>query len=465
MRSHAALSALLVLGAALTGCASSRIQRADASARTASRPVPSDTARVGLAATMTIPDNPYGDSADVAIPAPEDIASGAVPLATPAEGAVDPSQVTVSRYYYQDEGTYYYEDVADDLDDYAQGDDDDVYYGGYYASYYRYGDPAYYPSPYTYYRPYGTYRPYVRYGWYPTWRHRRAWVRSAHYAGWAYYDPYYGWGYYDPYTYGPGVYVSIGWGWGGYGSYGAGYRDGFYDGAYGGYHGGYASSGYYGPGYYGRPRHRGYDDWRDAGRDDGRRGRVRGLPGTPVAVQSGSDPARQPARRGLAPARLPRGDDGGITRSTGRRLPPSVRPETPTRVPRATRIGDDPSRTGRSTTMPSRTGRSTSGRTEAPAPRRTTRQLPGRTEAPARTEAPRRTRRDAPARTEAPRRDTRSERRESRPAPPPRRESRPAPPPRRESRPAPPPRRESSPAPRRGGNDRPSRSRRGGDND
>ena len=341
--------AFLVLAAALAGCASSRPDPVRAPVAQADTSGP---ARVGLAATMEIPENPYGDSAAVAIPSPEDVASGAVPLSAPAEagtramgsygaGAVDPSEVTVSRYYYQDEGTYYYEDVAADLDDYAQGADDEVYYGGYHADYYRYSDPAYYPSPYRFYRPYATYRPYVRFGWYPTWRYRRGWAGyyDPYYAGYGYYDP---WAY-DPWGYGSGFSISVGFGYGGYGyggfggyGYGSGYRDGFYD--------GYAS-GYYGPGYYGRPRTRGYDDYRRyEGYDDGRRGRVRGIGREPVAAQSSSDPARsptsarQPARRGLAPARLPRAGSGGITRSTGRA--PSAAPDRRSDAP--SRIGRDP---------------------------------------------------------------------------------------------------------------------------
>ncbi len=471
--------AFLALAAALAGCATSRPEPAPPRAPVAQADT-AGPARVGLAATMDIPENPYGDTAEVAVPTPEDIASGAVPLGNPegapetramgsygtgAGGALDPSDVTVSRYYYQDEGTYYYEDVAADLDDYAQGADDEVYYGGYSAGYYRYGDPAYFPSPYRYYRPYATYRPYVRFGWYPTWRHRRAWAHRA------YYDPYYaGYGYYDPWAYdpwyGPGVSVSIGWGYGGYGyggyGYGAGYRDGFYD--------GYAS-GYYGPGYYGRPRHRGYNDFRD-GYDDGRRSRIRSLARATPAVQSVPDPARQPARRGLAPARLPSAaGPGGITRSTGRTRVPSAVPE------RVGRRSAAPPRTGRSDAPPARVGRteappSRAGRTDAPARRRAESPPARRAEPSRQAPSPRRESRQAPPRRQESR-PAPSPRRESRPAPPPRRESRPAPPPRRESRPAPPrresrpapaPRRESRPAPRRGGNERAPSRRRGGNN-
>ena len=502
---------VLALAAALAGCASSRPddgwrQSADRPAAPVAQADTSGPARVGLAATMDIPDNPYGDTAAVEVPAAADIASGAVPLGRPAEdgyadGGVDPNAITVGRYYYDDEGTTYYEDVADDLADDGQGYDDDVYYGGYYADYYRYGDPAYYPSVYTYYRPYSTYRPYVHYGWYPTWRHRRHWHRP-YYAGYGYYDPYYagyvdpyyGWGYYDPWSYGPGVHVSVGFGWGGYGygSYGHGYRDGYYDGRY------YSSAGYYGPGYYGRPRHRRYyDDYRDGrGDDDGRRSRIQGLPGSntsPIA-QSAPDPSRQPARRGLAPARLPRPSaEPGITR----RIPRSTSPDRegrsvdqPVRTPRAVGVTTPPGRTGVATptratpTRPAPTR--TSPTREVAPPRRVTREAPPRTGRPApvreaepirqaepirraepvrRADPPRRaepTPRSEPVRRAEPRRESRpapAPRRESRPAPAPRRESRPAPAPRRESRPAPrpAPRSESRPAPRREA--RPSRSR------
>ncbi len=343
MRTSSRLTALAA-GLVLAGCATSRPdadrQPVDEPQAPAAQAEASGPARVGLAATMDVPDNPYGDTAIVDLPTPDEIASGAVPLGTTESGEVDPSTITVGRYYYDDEGTTYYDDVAADLDDDGQGADDYYYYGGYYADYYRYGDPAYYPSPYTYYRPYATYRPYVRYGWYPTWRHRRYWARAYYYDPYGYdpysYDPYYAGAYYDPYWYGPGVTVSIGWGWGGYG-YGSGYRHGYYDGYVDG-----SYAGYYGPGYYGRPRSRGYDTFRDEGRggDDGRRSRIRGLPGTsssPVA-QSSPDPARQPARRGLSPAHLPsrtdpapvRRTDPGITRSTGRRATRGTDPATET---------------------------------------------------------------------------------------------------------------------------------------
>ena len=216
--------AAFALLATLAGCATSRPNLATAPAQRAEQARPDSTrgpARVGLAATMNVPDNPYGDTAAVAIPDPADVESGAaLPLAyngAPADGAVDPNAVTVSRYYYDDEATYYYEDVQEDLSDYGQGYDDDYYYGGYYADYYRYADPAYYPSVYSYYRPYRTYSPYYRYGWYPTWN-RRHWAQP-YYAG-AFYDPFG----YDPYwSYGPGISVSIGWGYGGYGYGGWGY--------------------------------------------------------------------------------------------------------------------------------------------------------------------------------------------------------------------------------------------------
>lgn len=511
MRLSIRLAAVL-LAAGLTGCATSRPEpvRAPERAEVAVSEAAADTvngpARVGLAATMDLPENPYGDTAavDLGDLSMIDGVAEAEPLGYGAASGTDPNAVTVSRYYYDDEGTYYYEDVEADLIDYGQGADDDYYYGGYYADYYRYSDPAYYPSYYSYYRPYRVYRPYLRYGWYPTWHHRR-WA-TRYYAGYHYdhyYDPY-AWGYYDPYWHRPGVYVSIGWGWG---SYGSGYRHGYYD----GYH-----AGYYGPGYYGRPRHRGYySGYRyngtRRGDDDGVRGPVRGIPGSnssPIA-QSTPNPSRQPARRGLAPARLPRVPaDGGITRSTGRspvRADRPARTTAPTRGDRPTRAGTPgrttPSRgwTPERTTSPARTDRPTRSaeprsprrteqpaprtdrptRTEAPrrAPRRTERYEPPPRERPApRTERPSRTRRDAPPRREtrpAPRRE-RTERydppprreRTRRDDPPPRRESRPAPPPRQESRPAPPPRRESSrPARSRSGDSgrSPRRSRRGND--
>jgi len=443
--------AVVALAAVLAGCASSRPDGWTDDARKAPADTTDSPARVGLAATMEIPENPYGDTAAVEVPAAEDIASGAVPLGV----VVDPDDITVGRYYYGDEGTTYYEDVADDLADDGQGWDDDVYYGGYDAAYYHYADPAFFPSPYRYYRPYATYRPYVTFGWYPTWHHRRYWARP-YYAGYGtYYDPYfdpyayayYGHGYYDPF-FGPGLYVSVGVGYG-----------------YG--HGGhYASAGYYGPGYYGRPRHRGYyDGFR--GDDDGTRSRVRGLPGSrtsPIA-QSQPDPSRQPARRGLAPARLPRpSTDRGITRSTGRRTAPD-RAERPDRAlpVRSPDRADRPVRSGGRTTPTADPGRST-GRTGAAPTRRA---APTRATPPSRTDprqgaTPRRAepRRDTPPRRAEPRRD--APRRDTSPAPAPRRDTRPDPAPRRDTRPAPAPRRDTRPAPApRRETSRPARSRSG----
>ncbi|MGB3541531.1 MAG: hypothetical protein WBA11_01280, partial [Rubrivirga sp.] len=289
--------AVLVLAAGLTGCATTfRSAEPEPSYQAApdapaAQADPEGPARVGLAATMELPENPYGDTAVVDIPDPADIASGAVPFGTVDTDSIDASDITVSRYYYEDENTLYYEDVAADLEDDGQGYDDDVYYGGYDAGYYRFSDPAFHPSPFTYYRPYRTYRPYVHFGWYDTWHLRHRWGRG-YYAGGFYHDPFFDPWFYDPW-YGPGLNVSFGWGGFGYGFGGFGYGRGFRDGYWAGRH-----SGYYGPGYYGRPRHRQFYDGVRGG-DDGRRGRVQAIPGTRVA-QSSPDPARQPARRGLA---------------------------------------------------------------------------------------------------------------------------------------------------------------------
>ncbi|MEM0962493.1 MAG: hypothetical protein AAGK21_08175, partial [Bacteroidota bacterium] len=173
-----AVVAALALGA--SGCATSFRSAApdppptaDAEPAGASPAEAEGPARVGLAATMDIPDNPYGDTAEVAIPDPSAIEAGVVPFGELADASdIDASDITVSRYYYGDEGTLYYEDVAADLQDDGQGYDDEVYYGGYDASYYRYADPAFYPSPYRYYRPYRIYRPYAQFGWYRTWNRR-----------------------------------------------------------------------------------------------------------------------------------------------------------------------------------------------------------------------------------------------------------------------------------------------------
>ncbi|MEM6288626.1 MAG: hypothetical protein AAF845_15925, partial [Bacteroidota bacterium] len=310
------------LAIGLAGCGTSRPEPvrapapADRDEVAVSEAADDDVSRVGLAATMELPPNPFGDTAavdlgDLSVIDGVDETLGAEASAS----GVDPNAVTVSRYYYDDESTYYYDDVEADLVDYGQGLDDEYYYGGYHANYYRYGDPAFFPSLYTYYRPYRVHRRFLSYGWFPTWRHRRAFNRArfAVVVDPFFYDPFfYDPFFYDPFFYDPfrfrtGVFVSFGFG--RFGGYRQGFRDGFF-------------TGFYGPGFYGRPRHRGYfGSFRSGGRafsaDDGDRGPVRGIPGTrssPIA-ESATNPARQPARRGLAPARLPRVPaDGGITR-------------------------------------------------------------------------------------------------------------------------------------------------------
>ena len=472
----------IALAAVLAGCYSSRpalVERERGPAPVVPDTVEQGPARVGLAATMDLPENPYGDSADVAVPDP-----AALPSLNQIDGreddyadaGVDPADVAVTRYYYDDAGTYYYEDVADDLADGGLGADDDYYYGGYYADYYRYGDPSYYPSLYTYYRPYRVYNPYRQFGWYNTWNRRYgAFGYSPYYAGGYYdfYDPYFAYGgFYDPFFYGPGfgINVSFGYGFGGYGF------DPYY---------GYGYAGYYGPGYYGRPRYNDYYTYRDSpsyhrrrGQDDGVRSPVRGAPGTassPV-VESMPNPSRMPSRRGLNPARIPRdpvsperaertgrGGIGPVGNVPGRATPD--RADLP-RAPRRTDPGS-PVRTSPSTfpgrTVPSRAASPAPARTARPDARpdrewaspeaspRTTPRAPRRAEEPREPTRSAEPRREAlPERRPVPHREARPApppRRESRPAPPPRRESRPAPPPRQESRPSPPPRRESRPAP------------------
>ena len=204
-----------------------------------------------------------------------------------------------------------------------------------------------------------------------------------------------------------------------------------------------------------------YDDYRNnRGGDDGRRSRVRGLPGTstsPIA-QSSTDPSRQPARRGLAPARLPRpSTDRGITRSTGRvtRTSPDrdVASDRPARIPRTGGVtSTGPGRTGTASPTTSRPTREAAPTRSTNPVRRTvprTADPVTRSDTPTRTTRPEPTRRaETPRRTRADERPT--PRRETSPAPSPRTErpaprrevSRPAPAPRRESRPAPAPRRE-----------------------
>ncbi|HEX8385165.1 MAG TPA: hypothetical protein VF576_03220, partial [Rubricoccaceae bacterium] len=284
-----ARTGLVAAALVVAGCSSSRPE-----------PDPPPTsARVGLAATMDIPANPYGDSLDVAAPGLDGAlgaAEGADPygLGDDQPDAAAQGGVTVSRYYYDDQTTYYVDDQTGGYEAYDATDyDDGYYYGGYASDYYRYDDPSYYPSVYSYYRPYRTYRPYLRFGWAGTWGdryHARRHWRSARYGSpydpyyysAAYYDPYYYNAYYfDPYYYGPSLSLSFGWG-GGFG-YGSGYSDGYYDG-----YSDASYAGYYGPGYYGNPggyggghSDGGYDD----GRDDGERGPVGGTPfGAPTVA-------------------------------------------------------------------------------------------------------------------------------------------------------------------------------------
>ena len=163
-------------------------------------------------------------------------------------GDYDPDAVTVTRYYYGDEGTYYQDAPRSWGPDY-----DDAYYGGYYSDYYRYGYVRYRPVVYNYYRPYYAYRPYRHYGR-PFWAYAGHAYRGPWYAyhgGWyadpyywgpgyydapffivaSYYDPfYYGGWYYDPFCIRPGLAISFGWGsfhdWGSYyAGYDRGYRD------------------------------------------------------------------------------------------------------------------------------------------------------------------------------------------------------------------------------------------------
>ncbi|MDT0631550.1 hypothetical protein RQM47_02295 [Rubrivirga sp. S365] len=480
----------LALVTALAGCYSARpalVERDRGPAPVVPDTAEAGPARVGLAATMDVPQNPYGDTAAVALPDAGELPSlnaidGRADGSDDAYaegGAVDPSAVSVTRYYYDDAGTYYYDDVEADLADGGLGVDDDFYYGGYYADYYRYGDPSYYPSLYTYYRPYRVYNPYRRFGWYNTWGRRYgAFGHSPYYA----YDPFFSYGgvydpfFYDPFFYGPGVHVSVGFGFGGFGYGGYGYGHNPY----------FAGAGYYGPGYYGRPRHHNYYTYRERrGADDGVRSPVRGMPGTPSSpiVESTPNPARVPARmpvrRGLNPARISgdpapnatrapvragRGGADPVADAPGRRTPPrATAPRTPRR--------GEPGTTGR--VLPGRAAptRATPARTAPPdrewaRPERAPR-VPRRArseDARVREAAPRPERRPRPEARPVPRRETRPApppRRETRPAP--RRETRPAPPPRRQTRSAPPPRRESRPAPApRRQESRPARSSGGG---
>ena len=502
----------LALAAVLAGCYSSRpalVERERGPAPVVPDTAEAGPARVGLAATMDLPENPYGDTAAVALPEASDLPS----LNTIdgqeddyAEGGVDPADVSVTRYYYDDAGTYYYEDVEDDLRDGGLGVDDDYYYGGYYADYYRYADPSYFPSLYTYYRPYRVYNPYRQFGWYNTWNRRYGAFGYSPYFAYDFYSPYW----YDPFFYGPGFHFAAGFGFGG----GFGFYDPFF--GYGpGFGYGYGPSfayfptaGYYGPGFYGRPRSADYYSYRDVrerrGSDDGVRSPVRGAPGTNTSpiVESTPNPARMPARRGLNPARIPRDPTPALTSAPERAgravLDPVDVPgrRDPAAVPRAPRR-TDPGSPGRTspvaaptTTAPVRTA---PGRT-APAPITEPSSRPARGwSSPERSprevpRAPRRVEEPAPVREAAPRSEPRTAepprraprrveegrsdplpevrrpetrrpevrsprrepvRREARPAPPPRREQRSSPPPRRETRPAPPPQRqESRPAPR-----------------
>ena len=173
----AALSVALGVST-LAGCASSRPE-----------PDPPRTAaRVGLAATMQIPANPYGDSlaADDAPPVAASVKKQTDPYGL--QSAPSPDDVTVSRYYYDDQNTYYVDDQPQagssggydgsydsSYGDAAQTSVDDHYYGGYASDYYRYDDPAYYPSVYTYYRPYSTYRPSRTLPPCPSWRSITNW--------------------------------------------------------------------------------------------------------------------------------------------------------------------------------------------------------------------------------------------------------------------------------------------------
>ena len=508
-----ALGAVLV--AAASGCSSSR----EAAAPEPEVPATAVQPRVGLAATFEVPENPYAETPDEAEPVPFAASATPAPQLAPADTVeIDPNSIVVSRYDYgsSEAETEPYTDYEEAVEDYED------YYGeypGYAADYYRYADPTLYPSVYTYYSPYRTQRTYRRHGW----------CRSGYY-GSVYYNPYRV-GYYDPYIgmycypygrYRSGLYVSVGWGWGGYGhGYDPYYYDSYYSPYYShgyGYGYGYGSgygyrSGYrhgYSDGYYAgsyRPyRYDGRTRYRGGNYDDGERGRMRpGVltrGGADLAGRSAPDPSRtgrrSTERRGLAPpladrrpTRAPYSDpevplaDGPTRRPAGVptvSTPTTAPPRTATRSaePRAPRIStptrqSTPPRTATPMADPA------APRTSPPTRRAEPRRQPERRAAP-RPESPRaeprrqspraeprraEPRRESPSpapRTERPdpRRESRPApppRRESRPSPPPRRESRPAPPPRRESRPSPPPRRESRPAPPPRRESRPSRSR------
>ena len=269
--------------AVASGCSSSRPD-----------PEPPPSSRVGLASSMPLPANPYGDALDVDVPPLPPLAAKAPdPYGLTEAPSVPAAQdVTVSRYYYDDQNTYYTSDAApaDNVsydgsynpDAYAYTTADDAYYGGYAADYYAYADPAFFASPFQFYQPFQVYQPYLQFGWAPTWNRRfasrRAW-RSARFGN-AFYDPYYFCAtYYDPFFFDPflagpfaqvgfgfgGFGVGWGYGWGGgFGGFGGGFGFGGFGGGFGGggfaYGAGYADgfqdgffTGGSGPGYYGDP--------------------------------------------------------------------------------------------------------------------------------------------------------------------------------------------------------------------
>ena len=291
------LLSALALAALLAGCSASQrtAETPDASARPADEAQASTTAaavrpRIGVM-TAAAPEadtlgQPFGSAEAIAEAEPLD----ALPWASGDE-AYDPGldTITVSRYYYDDDGTYYVDENGTSVyDEDAYGDDYSAYedgYSSYAADYYYYDDPYHYASPYAYYSPYTTYSPYYSYGWchsrYYGYRgyygRNRCYQPAYAYAGWYspyWYDPFF----FDPYYYGPGLYVSFNWG-----HRYNGYRDGYWD----GYHDGSYLDGR-------RWRYDDRRDWDRRGDDDGERGSVGGDAGIAQAPVGAGIPSRAP---------------------------------------------------------------------------------------------------------------------------------------------------------------------------
>ena len=437
----------LLLAAALAGCSAGQktarssdveVRPADASQPTQTTARSSVSPRIGVMAAMDV----EADSLADVVGTDEEAIAEAEPLERlpwaddTTDAALD--DITVSRYYYDDDGTYYYDEEGTSVYD-GDGHGGGGEYSSYAADYYRYDDPYYYASPYVYYRPYTSYSPYYSYGWcrsryYGHWGGygRSRCYRPYGYAGWygGYgYDPYY----YDPYFYGGGLHVSFGWGFGFYDNYGYGYHNGYRNGYWDGYHdGGYR---------YQRPwRYQHHDDRRRRGYDDGERGdrvgdgaRIAQAPlggrRVPVAREPGLGKptlVRKPEAH-VDPTRDPR--DPRITR---RVIPEETAPvvTSPTRVP--SRGGDVPATRQPRTTAPPVLStdpratdraetpqfRSNPDQTEVTPPTRTPRLQPRAEPSNPRTAEPRRAepRRAEPRRAE-PRRGT-EPRRADRPEPP-----------------------------------------------